>query len=356
MDLAFGASRRCRVVIRPGALERLADLWDPAWEAAAIIGDQNVLARFGDAVAERLAGLGARVVRLGFPAGEASKTRATKGELEDRLLDAGLGRRTCVVGLGGGVSLDLAGFVAATYLRGVDWLGVPTSLLAQVDASVGGKTGVNTPRGKNLVGAFHQPRAVLMDPAWPASLPAAEWRNGLAEMIKAAWIADRALFEQLEQRWGDLAVPGPVPVDLLARSVAIKAGLVQADEREGGPRAWLNFGHTAGHALERASGFELPHGRAVAQGMLIEARLATRRCGLAPEAVHRLARLLERLGFEAPAPIPFERAAAHLALDKKNHSGQIHVALPEAIGRMASPKTGHTFAVEPDALRGAWLP
>lgn len=357
ISLNFAATTgTSQLLLGRGVIGALASAWSPAWEQAALIGDERVLDLFAQAVEQSLQKAVGRVERFSFPAGEANKNRATKQSLEDRMLAAGFTRRCCVVGIGGGVSLDLAGFVAATYLRGVASVYLPTSLLAQVDASVGGKTGVNTRHGKNLIGAFCQPTWVGIDPDLPASLSAAEWRNGLAEMVKHALIADADLFSRFEREASMLAEPTALDEGLLARCISIKAELVQTDERDVGTRAWLNLGHTVGHALERASDYRLAHGEAVARGLLVECRLAVDRCGFPSAALTRLEALLRDLGFGDLDPGPFAEAEPHLWMDKKNRSGAIHVALPHAIGTMASEGDSATLAVEIEALEKAWHP
>lgn len=284
-----------------------------------------------------------------FPAGEASKTRSTWADLTDRLLATGLGRDGAIIAIGGGVTGDLAGFVAATYLRGIPVLQVPTSLLAMVDASIGGKTGVDVPAGKNLVGAFHQPAAVVIDPDVLASLPPGHWRQGLAEMVKHGLIADRAHFEALEQgrdRLAQCVVDGLAP--LLVQSLAIKAEVVEADELEQGRRAVLNAGHTVAHALERATGFAIGHGEAVAIGLVLEAQLGESLGVTHAGTSERLRRLLSGVGL--PTGLPDRSMTAdlirHMATDKKNRGGAIHFALPAEVGRMQGSDTdGWTVAV-----------
>jgi 3-dehydroquinate synthase len=355
ISLNFAATAgTSQLLLGRGAIGALASVWSPAWEQAALIGDERVLDLFAAGVEQSLAPAVGQIERFGFPAGEANKNRTTKQSLEDRMLDAGFTRRCCVVGIGGGVSLDLAGFVAATYLRGVPSVYLPTSLLAQVDASVGGKTGVNTRHGKNLIGAFCQPTWVGIDPDLPASLSVAEWRNGLAEMVKHALVADAELFSRFEREASLLAGPTSLDVGLLARCVSIKADLVRTDEREAGRRAWLNLGHTVGHALERASDYRLAHGEAVARGLLVECRLAVERCGFLSADLGRLEALLHDLGFGDLDPGPFAEAEPHLWMDKKNRSGAIHAVLPRAIGAMASEGDSATLAVEVEAFAKVW--
>jgi 3-dehydroquinate synthase len=352
--LEFESKRQSTLVIRPGAIFSLSDHWRSSWEEAVVIGDATVLALFGQTIQKQLKGLVPKVDMLSFEPGEKSKTRGVKEQLEDRMLALGFSRRACVVGLGGGVSLDLAGYVAATFLRSVPSVLVPTSLLAQVDASVGGKTGVNTLLGKNLIGAFFQPSLVLIDPQVTASLPLEQWRNGLAEMIKHAVIADGNLFDRFEQSVDVLSDPARLPGDLLYRSIEIKAFVVRQDETETGLRAILNFGHTVGHAIECFSQYRIAHGVALSMGMLTEAALAVHRCGLDPLVVKRLKALLGRLGLRNFESIAFQEIREHLRMDKKNKRGRIHMVLPASLGEMAKNDEQYTFAVSPEELQEVW--
>jgi 3-dehydroquinate synthase len=277
------------------------------------------------------------------PAGEASKSRTRWAELTDALLAAGMGRDGCLVALGGGVVGDLAGFVAATYMRGVPLVQVPTSLLAMVDASVGGKTGIDVPAGKNLVGAFHQPRLVLADPDVLATLPLAELRAGLAEAVKHGLIADADYLAGIEAEADDLLARNPAVLErLVHRSVEIKAAVVGRDPLEAGERAILNAGHTVAHALERVTGYELPHGLAVAVGLVVEARAGESAGHTADGTADRLARVLGALGLAAapPAGTDPEAVLAAMATDKKGRGGRPRYALPEAPGRMARAADG----------------
>jgi 3-dehydroquinate synthase len=257
------------------------------------------------------------------------------------------GRDTTIVAVGGGVVGDLAGFVAATFMRGIPVVQVPTTLLSMVDASVGGKTGIDTPYGKNLVGAFHDPGAVLMDVSFLRTLPQPILRSGLAEIIKHGIIADAGYLERVERLLPEIAVTGAAANDLpsiIAGSVRIKAQVVSADSHEGGLRRILNFGHTIAHALERATDYRLNHGDAVAVGMVVESRiaeamsiapagLATRvgdilqRAGLPPT----LAAAAQRSGSSFPSP---EALAALTRTDKKAASGSVRYALPVKVGAM----------------------
>lgn len=292
---------------------------------------------------------------LTFPAGERSKTRETWLRLSDSLLDRGLGRDSAVIALGGGVAGDLVGFVAATYMRGLPYLQVPTTLLAMLDSSVGGKTGVDTPHGKNLIGAFHPPAAVIADPSTLATLPERAYRAGLAEAVKHGLIADVAYFEWMEAHVAALTLRDlEVLTRLVRRSVEIKAEVVSADERETGRRTILNAGHTVAHALEQASNFELPHGEAVALGLIAECALAEQ-LGIAPAGLReRVAGLLTRLGLPERLPRTLERAGLlrSMAIDKKNRGERIHFALPARLGGMHRD-TSWTTPVPPDAIRAA---
>lgn len=290
---------------------------------------------------------------LTFPAGEGSKTRETWAALTDQLLALGLGRDGAVVALGGGVTGDLAGFVAATYLRGIPVVQVPTSLLAMLDAAIGGKTGVDLPSGKNLVGAFHHPAFVLIDPGVLTTLPPPEFRGGLAEAVKHALVADAGHFAWLEANAGALLASDPTALEQLVHtSVGIKVGVVAADEREGGRRAILNAGHTVGHALEHASGYTLHHGEAVAIGLVVETRLGEQRSVTAAGTSRRVAALLATLGL--PTAVPPAIADANLLAamqhDKKNRGRELHVSVPRAIGESTAP---WTVAVTPDQVRAA---
>jgi 3-dehydroquinate synthase len=299
-----------------------------------MIGDQQAydLARSG-----RWGKLGWTGETITFQAGELSKTRETWAGLTDTLLERRYGRDSGIVGLGGGVASDLTGFIAATYLRGVPHIQVPTTLLAMVDASVGGKTGVNTPQGKNLVGAFHPPAAVLADPAVLVTLPDEAYRGGLAEAIKHGLIANAEYLAWIEAHTDALGKRQPAELSVLVRrSVEIKARVVSADERESGERAILNAGHTVAHALERATRYQLPHGDAVALGLVAETRLAEL-LGVAPPGLHqRVVALLRRVGLPTRAPAPVDQAAVLEAMqgDKKNRQGAIHFALVADVGRM----------------------
>jgi 3-dehydroquinate synthase len=290
---------------------------------------------------------------LTFPAGEPSKNRDTWARLTDALLERGFGRDSGIIALGGGVTGDLAGFVAATYMRGLPYMQVPTTLLAMLDASVGGKTGVDTAKGKNLVGSFHPPAAVIADPLTLGTLPERDYRAGLAEAVKHGLIADRDYFEWMETHASELTRRDPDKLTrLVRRSVEIKAEVVGDDEREAGRRAILNAGHTVAHALEQVSHYQLPHGEAVALGLVLECELAEE-LGLADAGLHqRVSQLLIRLGLPGRMSPGIDRTALIESMmgDKKNRGGQIHFALPATLGRMHQYQ-GWTTAVPETAIR-----
>ena len=304
----------------------------------ALVTSERVGALYREPVLASLGGAGFSPVAIEIPDGEQHKNLAWLAVLYDRLLDAGVERRSPLVALGGGVIGDLAGFAAATLLRGLPLVQVPTTLLGQVDAAIGGKTGVDHALGKNLIGAFHQPRLVVVDVSTLRSLPRREFVAGLAEVIKYAVIRDAELFATLEaQLDGLLGLDVSVLVPVVASCCEHKAAVVAADEREeSGERAVLNFGHTVGHALEVLTEYRrLRHGEAVAIGMMAAARVSQARGLCAAATVERLERLVRRAGL--PTEIPDDVTAPALALamqtDKKKAAGRIRFICVEAIGR-----------------------
>ena len=303
----------------------------------ALITDENVGALWGREVKGLLAAEGIDVVAASFPAGEAHKTRETWAALTDALLGAGLGRDSCVVALGGGVVGDVAGFVAATYLRGVPFVQLPTTTLAMIDASVGGKTGVDHPAGKNLVGAFHAPSAVLADPVFLTTLDAGTLAEGFAEAVKHGVILDAAYAEWLSARAGALLGGGRDDVErAVLRSVEIKSEVVSEDEFEAGRRQILNLGHTVAHAIELNSRYTLPHGHAVAAGMVAEARIGEALGVTAPDTAGEIRTLVRAFGlpdFDKGLLLP-RRMAGFMARDKKTRSGVVHIVRLEAMGRV----------------------
>jgi 3-dehydroquinate synthase len=287
----------------------------------------------------RRAGIGATLAVT--PRGETAKRPVLLARLWNRCAAAGLGRDDAIVALGGGVVGDLAGFVAASWLRGVPWVAVPTTLLAQVDSSVGGKTAVDLPAGKNLVGAFHQPAGVLVDAATLTTLPARQIRAGLAEVVKMGMAVEAGLFRWCERRLDALARGEPAALaEAAERGVRAKAGIVTRDERENSVRTALNFGHTLGHALEAALGYRrLLHGEAVALGLRVAARLSARAAGLDPRDAVRLERVLDalRLPRRLP-PVRLARLEAAMRLDKKRRGGDVRWVLTPRIGFASVPR------------------
>jgi 3-dehydroquinate synthase len=296
----------------------------------ALVVEEAVDRLYGDRAAKSLEDAGVLVERWTFPGGEEEKCGRTLFRLMEFLAEKKLSRSDMLVALGGGVTGDLTGFAAAVYLRGVRFAQVPTTLLAMVDASVGGKTAVNLSAGKNLAGAFHQPSYVLIDPDALDTLPPEVLADGVSEAVKCGVISDKALF--------DMLASGFNPADaeeIIARCVSMKRDLVERDERDTGERQLLNFGHTVGHAIEKASGYAISHGRAVALGMLAEARGAER-VGFAEEDCSgpiRAALLANHL--PVACPFPAEKLLDTMLRDKKVRAGRIQLALPKRIGQCA---------------------
>ncbi|MEE2613804.1 MAG: 3-dehydroquinate synthase [Acidobacteriota bacterium] len=308
------------------------------WLAAAGVGTRRLLLssptvwkRHGETLMAALP----RVEHLLVPDGERSKTLQTVARLYESLIRVGADRQSTIIAVGGGVIGDTVGFAAATYLRGVDLVHVPTTLLAQVDSSIGGKVGVNHALGKNLIGAFHPPAAVIADPRLLDTLPKREFRAGLYEVVKYGVIASRALFERIAIDLSRIfARETDVITEIVTASCRIKAEVVTADERETGRRRVLNFGHTAGHALEAVTHYRrLRHGEAVAYGMLVAAQLGVFRGLLDPHAHTALTDLIDRMGPLPPvADLSTSEVLAAMRRDKKVVSGRLHVVLPNGIG------------------------
>ncbi len=329
--------RSYTIQIRPGLLQDVPALIAGRWDGQKIfvVTDSNVGRLYGREFSRRLTREGAENFLLDIPAGEGSKRTSTVQRLYTRLLSHGIRRKSVIIAFGGGVVGDVAGFVAATILRGVDCIQIPTSLLAQVDSSVGGKVGIDHRLGKNLIGAFHQPSAVFIDPYVLRSLPVKEVRNGLAEMVKIAAALDRHLFEKLER-----AVmlfrhlnPGRI-APLIAEAAALKASVVERDEFESGLRKSLNLGHTIGHAFEAASGYSMMHGYAVSIGLVLESSIAERMGLLRSSHRARLERLLRSLGLPVSPPVISNRRKflAALRADKKAERNSSRFVLLNNIG------------------------
>jgi 3-dehydroquinate synthase len=329
--------------IAPGGLDMLGGLVRPLnlGAGALVVTDATVEALYGERALASLSQAGMNASLAVVPPGEESKSLAAAELLYTRAIDLGLDRKSAIIAVGGGVVGDLAGFVAATYLRGVPFIQVPTTLLAQVDSSVGGKVAVNHPAGKNLIGAFYQPHIVVADTGVLASLPARELASGLAEVIKYGVIADADFFASLGDNSAAILANEPAIMgEIIRRSCEIKAAVVEQDEKESRLRMILNFGHTIGHAVEAATGFtRYTHGEGVAIGMYGAALLSCilGRCGR--ETVAAVAAMLERFGLPTAARgCRAADLAAYLARDKKSVGGAINWVLTDAIGRVTISK------------------
>jgi 3-dehydroquinate synthase len=330
------SDRSYEVIVEPGLLARAGAAMVDAGillGRVAVISDANVARLHGDALMASLAAAGFKPSLHLLPPGEASKSMSHAESLCCEMADAGHDRKSLVVALGGGVTGDLAGFVAAIFYRGVPFVQIPTTIVSQVDSSVGGKTGVNIPEGKNLLGAFHQPQLVLVDPETLRTLHDREFREGFAEAIKHAAIRDAAMLDELANLDPDSR---EVPADLIARNIAIKARIVEADEYETlGQRALLNFGHTIGHGIEAALPYgEILHGEAISLGLRAAVFLSRKLAGLSEADAGRIVGLLEhyRLPLVLPDEISTERVMERLAHDKKFVSGAIRFVLIRAAG------------------------
>ena len=332
------ASREYDVCIGAGLLKQLGVMAAQVCHTgkAAIVSDSNVWPLYGKTAAASLQNAGFEVVNFVFSAGENSKNGSTYLALLNFLAENQLTRDDCIIALGGGVVGDLAGFAAATYLRGIDYIQVPTTLLAAVDSSVGGKTGIDLPFGKNLAGCFYQPKLVICDIETLNTLPAPVFRDGCAEVIKYGVLFDPALFVHLEH--------AGVAFDrkkVITRCVELKQNVVAQDEFDRGQRTLLNLGHTVGHAIERASDYSITHGQAVAAGMAIIAKS----CGC-PDAA-RIIACLKRFGLPTDTQFSAEALTAIMLLDKKRTDNSLKLILPEAIGRcrIAQIPTGELLSL-----------
>jgi 3-dehydroquinate synthase len=321
----------------------------------ALITDSNVGPLYAENVRNQLEKGSAEVLTI--PAGESNKTRESWARLTDQMLAKKFGRDSVVIALGGGVVGDLAGFVAATFMRGIPVVQIPTTLVAMVDASIGGKTAVDTPAGKNLVGAFHPPAVVLVDPQLLTTLPLREMRAGFAEIVKHGVIADDVYLREVASGASEMLSAGGSASDrmlsLIVRSVEIKADIVSRDEREEGLRKTLNFGHTIGHAVELVSGYSLLHGEAVAIGMALEGRLAEQIGVAKAGTAATIVKALQSAGLPTDLPTGFqaEEVIEAMKSDKKGVSGKTRFALPLRIGAMAGAETGWSVQVGDDQLR-----
>ena len=350
-----------RVTIANGALERAGGIvarCAPAHRYA-LITDTTVARHHAARLRDSFGANGSSVSVHAIEPGEHFKTRDTWSRLTDELLASGAGRDTTILALGGGVVGDLAGFVAATFMRGIPVVQLPTTLLAMVDASVGGKTGVDTPAGKNLVGAFHPPAAVVIDPSTLSTLPSRQLRAGIAEVLKHGIISDEEYFDRVQSVVASLVDPShgtdAAMHDVIATSVRIKASVVADDEREAGRRKILNFGHTIGHAVELLSGYSLLHGEAISIGMVVESALAERLGIAAKGTASRVRDALARAGLPVTLPSTIDPTAivASTHSDKKSRRGAVEYALPTRVGAMAASDAGWSVPVADDEVLAA---
>lgn len=310
---------------------------------AVVISDAAVEKTFGTKVAAKC-----EAELLSIPSKESLKTRETKQRLEDELLQKKYGRDTVLIALGGGVTTDLVGFLASTYLRGVPLLLIPTTLLAMVDASIGGKTGVDTPHGKNLVGTFYPPKAIVCDLQTLETLPDKEWLNGLAEILKSGLIADPSLWNLCEKGWRS----APIIEQIVEKTAFVKMNVVQQDPLEKGMRRILNFGHTVAHGLEAISEFKLPHGEAVALGLIIESYLSMRLEHLPQDEFEQIQAKISHAGYSLRLPSSYTRDGflEAMTFDKKKAQGALRFTLIEKIGKTHSFDGEYCRSVPPKQL------
>jgi 3-dehydroquinate synthase len=336
VDVALGSRSYC-IVVAAGALgtvgPRLREL--KVGSRAALVSDAAVTRLYGKTVMSSLESAGFSVATIEVPEGEGAKTLPIAEHCWNKLLEAGLDRTSTVLALGGGAVGDVAGFAAATYMRGINFVQLPTTVLAQVDASIGGKTAIDHPLGKNMIGAFHQPRLVVVDPAVARTLPEREFRSGLAEIVKHGIVLDAEYFVELERDAQPLLTRDLAVLErIIGGSCRLKASVVERDEREAELRHVLNYGHTIGHALEATTGYaRFTHGESVSLGIVAEARLA-RRLGIASDqTIARQERLLQALGLPVrAAAIDVEPVVGAMARDKKAKDGRIPFVLAPTIG------------------------
>lgn len=351
---------RYDIRIEPGLLGRLGELVRAVapHQQAAVIVDENIAQTHGPVATDAMTNAGYDVVSAKMPIGEQHKTLDTVRSLYDTLLNARMERKSPVVALGGGITGDTVGFVAATYLRGVPFIQCPTTLLAMVDASVGGKVGVNVPQGKNLIGAFYQPDLVAIDTDTLKTLPARELRCGLAECVKHGVIRDASLFDWIADNLPAIQnLDSAAMVELVERNVRIKAAVVIEDEKEAGVRAHLNFGHTFAHAIEAGTEYgTYHHGEAVALGMVAAARLAADLGRCDRSVLDKLTQLLDAIGLPtSAADLPDTRKLIEIMrLDKKVADGKIRLVLPTRMGEVtvANDVDDTAIAAAWDTLRG----
>ncbi len=356
LDLRRTVDESYDILIGCGLLEHIpADLRrNPVGNKYAIITDSEIRDLYGRKLLENLEGEGIKACLIDFPAGEGSKNLDMVGCLVRRLIENRIDRKSAIIALGGGVVGDISGFTASIFMRGISYIQVPTTLMAQVDSSIGGKTAVDTSEGKNIIGAFHQPRRVYVDPSLLKTLPEREFISGLAEVVKYGVIYDRSLFEYLEENRDRIKSRDK---DALLRIVKVSCGIkkeiVEEDPREENKRAILNYGHTPAHALEKISGYKCLHGEAVSVGMKISGWISVKKGFWNEDEWRRQNRLLESLGL--PLKMDFEISVEDLIeafyYDKKAEGGVIMFVLPRRIGEMALVNGGYKIPISEGELR-----
>lgn len=319
----------------------------------AIVTDSNVEKLYSERLSEELSKCGLTYKIISFPAGEQNKSREIKQWIEDQMLEDKFGRDSAVIALGGGVVGDIAGYVAASYTRGLPYVQIPTTLVACVDSSIGGKTAVDTPHGKNLIGAFHQPWAVFIDVSTLLTLNEKEIREGLAEVIKYGIISDKKLFSFLEENMAQIfSYDKKALTHIIKRGCEIKAEVVEKDERESNLRKILNFGHTIGHAVENLSEYKISHGEAISIGMIAEGKLAVAMGIWSSGDLEKLENLIIKAGL--PTEIPDYMDTANIIdamkLDKKSRGGSIEMVLPNSIGEMTMVDGEYGIKIEDPLL------
>jgi 3-dehydroquinate synthase len=347
-------SRSYEVLIGSGSLAHAGESLGNLLEGrkAFVVTVPPVKKRWAKVLVQSLMAAGIKPTLLGMPDGERAKRLSTLEKLAEQLVKAGADRGATLIALGGGVVGDITGFLASIYMRGIDVIQIPTTVLAQVDAAIGGKTGVNLVAGKNMLGTFHQPRAVLVDPAVLKTLPAREYRAGLYESLKCGIIGDAGLFQLFEERHKEILARDPVVVEkVIADSVRLKASVVSVDEREGGLRQVLNLGHTIGHALEAETGYKLLlHGEAVGWGLVAATYIALSTGRLDSVTAGRIMNAVLGLGELPRMKVKTANILKRLKFDKKTRQGVVHFILPREIGKVEItsdvPETAVRAAVE----------
>jgi 3-dehydroquinate synthase len=349
--------RICEILIGFGLFEALGEnlMEKPLGNRMGIVTDTKVESILGHGLKDQLARTGIPVDLMTIPPGEESKQWYAVSKICEEMIRLGYDRKSGLIALGGGVVGDVTGFVASLYMRSIPYIQVPTTLLAQVDSSLGGKNGIDLPSGKNLLGTIYQPQRVYIDPAVLATLPAEEFQNGLAEVVKTAIVRDRSFFDYLESSQGEILERRPERLEqVVGRCCTIKTGVVMEDEADFGVRRVLNFGHTVGHAIEAYTSFRVPHGLAVSMGMAAETALSARMGLLPGREEERVVRLLDRYGLPTGIPRSYdiERLLILMRSDKKTADGEITMALPVTVGNVVVRKGIHEEMIRA-TLKGA---